>query len=206
MVRVKICGITNVADAQDAVCEGADALGFVFSKSPRRVDVQTVKKIVSATGPFVAMVGVFVNEPVEKMLRIADGCALSAIQLHGDERETTIRQIQKYGFRVIKALRVGAGNELKKINNLPADAFLFDTSYHGKFGGTGRTFDWACLNELKIRVPWIVSGGLNPINVRKLLSFLKPYGVDVSSGVENTPGKKNEKLVKEFIRRVKFSR
>ena len=206
VVRVKICGITNEADALFAAREGADALGFIFAKSPRRVDVPTVRKIVRVLGPLVATIGVFVDESAEKILRVADACRLSGIQLHGDEKARMIRTLQKRGFRVIKALRIGDGMDLKKINELPADAFLFDTAVAGKFGGTGRPFDWACLEKLCLKIPWVVSGGLDPMNVRKLLSVLRPYGVDVSSGVESAPGKKSEKLMKEFIRHAKSSR
>ncbi len=203
MIRVKICGITNVADALCAQRQGADAIGFVFAKSPRQVDAGTVKKIVGFTGPLIATIGVFVDESVERMLKIADRCRLSGIQLHGDERAGTTERLQRNGFRVIRALRVGDPSELKKIKDASADAILFDTSDAGRFGGTGRVFDWACLEKLKIQRPWIVSGGLNPVNVKRLLSLLEPYGVDVSSGVEKAPGKKNEKLVKEFIRNAK---
>ena len=205
MVRVKICGITNAADARFAVREGADAVGVIFAKSPRQVDVSAAKKIAAAAGPLAAVIGVFVDESVEKMLRSAGNCGLSAIQLHGDENARTVRELQKRGFRVIKALRVGEGTDLKKINDMPADMFLFDTAVAGKFGGTGRSFDWERLNQLTLRVPWIVSGGLDPAKVKKLLSVLRPYGVDVSSGVESAPGKKSQKLVKEFIRNAKFA-
>ena len=206
MVRVKICGITNVADARFAVREGADALGVIFAKSPRQVDGAAAKKIVRAAGPLTAVIGVFVDAPVEKMLRLAGQCGISAIQLHGDESAHTVRELQKRGFRVIKALRVGQGADLRKINALPADMFLFDTAHAGKFGGTGRSFDWEHLKKLELRVPWMVSGGLDPANVKKLLSVLRPYGVDVSSGVEKAPGKKSQKLVKEFIRNAKSTR
>ena len=169
MVRVKICGITNLTDALCAVREGADAIGFVFAKSPRRVNAQTVRKITQSIGPLVASIGVFVNEPAERMLRIADRCGLSGIQLHGDENAGTIRRLQQQGFHVIKALRMGEGNELEKIHDVSADALLLDASHGGKFGGTGRTFDWMCLKTRKIQIPWIVSGGLSPANVKKLL-------------------------------------
>ena len=206
MVRVKICGITNAADAGHAAREGADALGFIFAKSPRRVEPRTVKKIVAAVGPFVATIGVFVDESEEKMLRTAEHCGLSGIQLHGNENSRTVRRLQVRGFRVIKAFRAGEGMDVGQINETPADAVLFDTAHSGKFGGTGVSFDWSCLKNVNARVPWIVSGGLNPVNVKKLLSIFRPYGVDVSGGVEKTPGKKSEKLVREFIRNAKSAR
>jgi len=205
MVRVKICGITNVDDVRCVVREGADAFGLVFAKSPRQVNPETAKKIVKAAGPLMLSVGVFVNESSERMLRIAEYCRLSTLQLHGDESAGVIRKIQKYGYPVIRAFRIGEKEELQKINDSPADALLFDTSQAGKFGGTGRVFDWSYLKKNKIRTPWIVSGGLNPTNVKTLLAMLDPYGVDVSSGVEQMPGKKSEKLVKEFIQNAKAS-
>ncbi len=206
MVRVKICGITSEADARCALQAGADAIGIVFAKSPRHVDPERAKKIVRAAGPLASCIGVFVDESAERMLRIAQHCCLTGFQLHGDESVGTIRRLQKHGYSVIKAVRAGGRAGLKKINDLPADALLFDTSHAGQFGGTGRVFDWSSLKRLNIRTPWIVSGGLDPLNVKKLLSVLEPYGVDVSSGVEKAPGKKNEKLIKEFIRNAKFTR
>ena len=206
MVRVKICGITNAADARYAVQEGADAIGFVFAKSPRRVEAAAVKKILGGVGPLVAAIGVFVDESEEKMLRIADHCGLSGIQLHGDESARTVRRLQKQGFRVIKAIRAVRRMDAKRMAGTEADALLFDTAHAGQFGGTGIAFDWSYLKKLDIRIPWIVSGGLDPVNVKKLLSTFRPYGVDVSSGVERVPGKKSEKLVREFIRNAKFTR
>ena len=195
-----------MADARHAVREGADALGLIFAKSPRRVDKATAKKIVSAAGPLTATIGVFVDESEEKMLRIAEYCGLSGTQLHGDEGVGTVRRLQKKGLRVIKAVRASKGMDAKKINEIPADAVLFDTAHAGKFGGTGISFDWSYLQKMPIRAPWIVSGGLNPANVKELLSVLSPYGVDVSGGVEKAPGKKSQKLVREFIRNAKSAR
>lgn len=206
MLRVKICGITRESDALFAVKEGADALGFIFAQSPRRVYPDTVKTIVKKVGPLVITVGVFVNESVERMLKTAEKCALNTIQLHGDEDARTVCRLQRDGLKVIKAVRVGEAGDFKKVQDMPADALLFDTSTKERFGGSGRVFDWKVLLEHKIRQPWIVSGGLHPGNVKELLSVLKPYGVDVSSGVETAPGKKSNKLVKDFIRNAKSAR
>ena len=203
MVRVKICGITNARDAHHAVANGADAVGFVFAKSPRQVNVEAVRKIVTGIDAQAAAVGVFVNEPFDRMLRIADRCRLDIIQLHGNEKGSTIRRAQKHGFRVLKAFRVSSDADLSQADDSPAEALLFDTAVAGRFGGTGQIFDWKILKGKKIRLPWFVSGGLIPGNVKKLLSILDPYGVDVSSGVEESPGKKNSKLVREFIKNAK---
>ena len=203
MIRVKICGITNGRDARGAVASGADALGFVFADSPRRADEKIVAKIVRGLGKKVAAIGVFVDEPPERLFRIAESCALNMLQFHGQEKPALIRKAQRRGFQVLKAVRVGEKENFKKLSDDPADAWLFDTSVSGRFGGTGKTFDWEILKNRSFDRPWFVSGGLNAHNVKKLLSTLRPYGVDVSSGVENAPGKKNHKLVKEFIRNAK---
>ena len=183
--------------------EGADALGFIFAKSPRRVEMAAVKRIVAAAGPLVATIGVFVDESEEKMLRNAERCGLSGLQLHGDESTKTVKRLQREGFHVIKAIRAAKGMDIKKLNDMPADALLFDTAHAGRFGGTGQSFDWSCLKKLELRVPWIVSGGLHPANVKEMLSMIRPYGVDVSSGVEKAPVKKSDKLVREFILNAK---
>ncbi len=206
MIRVKICGITNVADARQALESGADALGLIFAKSPRRVSLAAAKKITAELGPMTTVIGVFVDEAPEKMVRTAKACGFGAVQLHGRESAATVKTLQKNGLRVIKAVRVEAGSDLKKVRSLSADALLFDTAHAGKFGGTGRSFDWSRLKGLKTKTPCIVSGGLGPKNVKKLLSVYRPYAVDASSGVEKAPGRKSAKLVKEFIRNAKSTR
>ena len=203
MLRVKICGITNLADAVFAADNGADVLGFIFAKSPRRVEEKTAAKIARALGERVATVGVFVDESPERMLRIAGDCGLTMLQLHGRETNAVVRRMQKSGFQVLKAFRMGEDAGLPELSENPADAFLLDTSSGGRFGGTGKTFDWELLKKKTFHRPWFVSGGLDAQNVKKLLSMVRPYGVDVSSGVESAPGKKNHQLVKEFIQHAK---
>lgn len=199
MTRVKICGITSVGDAEHAAACGADAIGFIFAESPRRVAPEKAAEISKAVGPWVATVGVFVNEKAENILRIADQCRLSAVQLHGDESAELARRLSGRG--VIKAFRIAAKKDLKGSESFPADLVLFDTKIKGVYGGTGKTFDWGLLKEA--RRPFIVSGGLDPRNVAEVVKSLSPYGVDVSSGVEKAPGKKDPKRVKEFIRNAK---
>ena len=206
MVKVKICGITRLSDARAACAAGADALGFIFAKSPRRVSEGTVKKIVSSLGPWVTKVGVFVNMPPAKVARTMEVCGLDVIQLHGDEKAATARALQKSGYPVIKALRVGGKLPKAALKSYPADAFLFDTAQKGVYGGTGRSFDWKLLRSLRTDKPVIVSGGLRADNVRGLLKQFKPFAVDVSSGVEASPGKKDPKLVKKFLKNVKKTR
>ena len=197
MVRVKICGITRLEDALKAVECGADALGFVFAESPRKIASAEAAKIIRALGPWVATVGVFVNEDPATVLRIASECRLTAAQLHGDEDNAYLAKLG--GFKTIQAFGVGNEPDRDKINNSAADALLFDAQVKGQRGGTGQTFDWALLRQLSPKKPWIVSGGLNPKNVAQAVKTLSPYGVDVSSGVESAPGRKDPQLVKEFI-------
>lgn len=205
MTRVKICGITNLEDARRAFDSGADALGFVFAESPRRVSAAQVKKIVKALGPWIATVGVFVNEKLENVRRIAAECGLSAVQLHGDESADYVRRLKLPSCKVIKAFRVAEKSDLKKILRYRADAFLFDTKVAGKWGGSGQSFDWDILKSLKTPCPVIVAGGLSPENVGEVVKRLLPYGVEASSSVERAPGKKDPRKVREFIRRAKQS-
>lgn len=202
MVRVKICGVTTVADAQAASDLGADAIGVVFAKSPRRVSLRTAEKISRAVGPWISVVGVFVDESAENILRAARECGLCAIQLHGRERAADIKRLA--GFRVIKAFHVDRNFSPGNLKDYrEADAFLFDTKIGDKIGGTGLVFDWKVLKSLSTENRVIISGGLHPQNVAEAVRFFKPYGVDVSSGVEKSPGKKNLRRVREFIRNAK---
>lgn len=201
MVRVKICGITRVEDALAAVEAGADAIGLVFAKSSRRVSPAEGAKISRAVGPWISVVGVFVNEKPEVIRRVAAECRLTALQLHGEESPEEIRRLE--GYKRIKAFRVENKADLKGLARYNTDAFLFDAKSGNAYGGTGKTFDWRVLEGLKIKMPWILSGGLSVKNVRQALKRLAPYGVDVSSGVEKRPGIKDPKLVKEFIQIAK---
>ena len=201
MTRVKICGITNRRDAEDALCLGADAIGFVFAESPRQVSVSDAKRISRAVGPWITTVGVFTNESAQNILRVASECRLSAVQLHGDEPASEIRRLRPY--QVIKAFRVSEKADLEKTKGYEADAYLFDTKVSGVYGGSGKSFDWGLLKSSKVPKPYIISGGLNPGNVRTVVRLLSPYGVDVSSGVEKSPGKKDPRLLKRFIQNAK---
>ena len=200
MIRVKICGITRASDLRAAVEAGASALGFVFAKSPRRVGVPQARRLIGLLPPWVSAVGVFVNEDPRKVLSAAQSARLDCVQLHGDEPESDIVYLKKRGLRVIRAIRVGE-NGLKSVRTA-ADAVLLDTSVKGVYGGSGKSFDWSVLRRLRCDKPVIVSGGLKPSNVASLLKKARPYGVDVSSGVETSPGKKNGRLIKEFMEHV----
>ena len=201
MVKVKICGITSQRDAEAAAGFGADAIGFIFAPSPRRIAPALAKKIVRSLGPFIATVGVFVNEKPATVMAVAQEAGLTAVQLHGDETTATVKKIK--GVRVIKTMRVANAADVWAMRGYKADAVLFDTKVEGKYGGTGKTFDWKLLASYKGEVPFIVSGGLMPHNVREVVKIARPYGVDVSTGVERSPGVKDAEMIKEFIRNAK---
>ncbi len=201
MVKVKICGITNLKDAELAVRCGADALGFIFAESPRRANPKTVREIAGALGPFTTLVGVFVNQTASAVLETAAACRLDALQLHGEESPDYCRKLAPY--KVIKTFRMGGLFSPKTPKKYAADAYLFETDSHGQKGGTGRTWEWEKLERKKIDRPFVVSGGLTPVNVARAIRILKPYAVDVSSGVESKPGAKDPELVKNFIYNAK---
>jgi phosphoribosylanthranilate isomerase len=199
--RIKICGITTVDDALCAVDAGADALGFVFhEKSPRYVKPLKVQRIVSALPPFVTTVGLFVNQPGEKIRQIMRLTGLQVVQLHGDEPPEACR-LEPY--QVIKALRVKDESSLTGAEDYPASALLLDTWSGKQYGGSGRCFDWQLARDLRTRVPLILAGGLTPENVAEAIRQVGPYGVDVSSGVEDSPGRKNRAKIFQFVNAVR---
>ncbi|MFC1709639.1 phosphoribosylanthranilate isomerase [Candidatus Omnitrophota bacterium] len=201
--KVKICGITNIKDALHAVWGGTDVLGFVFyRKSKRYISPQRAKRIIEILPPWVFKVGLFVNENISSVKKIAQRCKLDFIQLHGDENQAYLRKLK--GYHTIKAIRVKDKVDFGGLDNLECDLLLFDTYSRFEFGGTGKKFNWNLSKEIRrIRKPYIISGGLNPYNVHKAVKMFRPYAVDVSSGVESRPGKKDEKLIKNFIKNAK---
>ena len=202
-VKVKICGITNLDDALFAAESGADALGFVFwKKSPRFVEPAIVKAIVKALPPFVSCVGVFVDEEASRANEIARQAGLSCVQLHGSETPEFCGGME---LRVIKAFRIKQGADVSSLSAYDVSAFLLDTYSEGAPGGTGKVFDWDCAIEAKKYGKVILAGGLTPGNIEEALRKVGPYGVDVSSGVESSKGKKDWVKVKEFIRLVRGS-
>lgn len=201
MTRVKICGITSAEDAATAVEAGADALGFVFVPgTPRLVHLDVAERIVKDLPPFVTAVGVFVDQSLDDILRIADRCRLRAVQLHGNEPEAFSRRIP---FTVIKAIRVRGAEDLRPIGTYPAHAFLLDAFVEGQAGGTGTPISWELARQAVGKAPIILSGGLKPETVIRAVRTVRPYGVDVSSGVERSPGRKDHKKVREFIAAVR---
>ncbi|QAT16469.1 phosphoribosylanthranilate isomerase [Candidatus Velamenicoccus archaeovorus] len=202
-VNVKICGVTNLRDARVAVAAGADFLGFVFyKKSPRYIPPSRARRLISRLPRTVRKVGVFVNEDKERVKAVAASCGLDMVQFHGTETPAYVNSFK--GCGVIKAVRVRDRRSLEGLDRYRADFFLLDTFRRCRFGGTGATFAWKVLAPLadkKAKI--IVSGGLTPENVGGFLKVFRPYGVDVSSGVEKAPGKKDHKRVKRFIDAVK---
>ena len=207
MVRIKICGITSELDALRAAKAGAWAVGFIFyKKSPRYISPFKAKKIIDALPPFITPVGVFVNHNAGAMRDIINHCGLRVVQLHGDEDHHFAHRLKRYNVKIIKVFRVGDNFDPKIVEAFKVDAFLFDTYDQYNYGGTGKTFNWNLLKDLKTasEVPIILSGGLNLQNVIEPVNVLKPYAVDVNSGVEESPGKKDAKKMKDFIEIVSY--
>ena len=197
MVRIKICGITNIEDALFASALGVDALGFVFAESPRKIDVGVGEKIASSLPPFVSRVGVFVNEDEKMVKDIASVCGLDILQFHGNESPG---YCASFSQRVIKAQRVKSFGDLKALGEYDVDTFLLDTFAEKSFGGTGKTFNWEIAKKAKdFGKRLILSGGLNPGNVSDAINYVEPYAVDVSSGVEERPGKKDPEKIRAFM-------
>jgi len=201
VTRVKICGITRLKDALDAVEHGADALGFVFvPESPRFISADRAQAIIRKLPPFVSVVGVFMDAPVEKVLSHVQRCGLTAVQLHGAESPEDCRRLP---VRVIKAFRVKGARLPARISRYAVDAILLDTYSFGVPGGTGRIFPWDVAVRAKKYGRIVLAGGLNGQNVLEAIRIVQPYAVDVSSGIEQSPGKKDARLLKEFIHKVK---
>lgn len=201
MTKVKICGITSLDDALVAVDAGADALGFVFfEKSPRNVDPEQAAGIIAHLPPFVQVVGLFVNAPLEFVNTTADRCGLDIVQLHGDETPGYCDMVRR---RVMKVFRVRGMESLAPIADYRVSAYLLDAYSPNAYGGTGSLFDWDCAIAAKQHGPVVLAGGLDPENVASAVAKVRPYGVDVSSGVEAFPGKKDPELVRRFIEQAK---
>jgi phosphoribosylanthranilate isomerase len=203
MTRVKIDGITNVEDAQWAAECGVDAIGFVFAESPRQIEPARARDILRGLGPLVTAVGVFVDRGVEEMRRALEVSGCGVAQLHGGEPPEYIEQLSPYG--VIKAFRVAGPLDAEDIGRYKeARAILLDTYVPGRAGGTGRRFDPAVASRL-VKEGWrvIVAGGLTPENVSEVVESVRPYAVDVSTGVEKSPGRKDHEKVARFIAAVR---
>jgi phosphoribosylanthranilate isomerase len=203
-VRVKICGITNLADGKAAVDLGAHALGFNFyEKSPRNISPANAYKIIRALPKKIEAVGVFVNWSPEAVIALARAIDLDTVQLHGDETAATAREASKY-FNVTKAMRVGKGFHLSQLKPFEpiVRAFLFDADKSGQFGGTGHHTDWTIARRAAKKHRVILAGGLTPENAAEAILYVRPYAVDVASGVESVPGKKSRTKLRHFFAEV----
>ncbi len=204
MVRVKICGITNSADAFAAIDAGANLLGFNFyEKSPRHITEAEAAKIRARLPKKIKAVGIFVNASPAEVIALRKSLKLDAVQLHGDETPDSVAQIARL-IPVIKAFRVEPEFPLATLDEYrEAFAFLFDAAQTGQYGGTGRTTDWDVARRAALSRRIILAGGLKVENVAAAVRIVRPYGIDVASGVESEPGKKDPGLLREFIQEVR---
>lgn len=204
MVKVKICGITNLEDAIASVDAGYDALGFVFyKKSPRYITPQKTRDIIKQLPRKIIKIGVFVNSEEKTIKHIAKSCGLDILQFHGNELPEFCARFKDY--KIIRAFRVKDKINFKKISRYRTFAYLFDTFVNSKIGGTGKRFDWELIRGIraKIKRPVFLSGGLNEKNVKEAIKVIRPEWIDVSSSVEKKPGKKDHKKLKKFIEVIK---
>ena len=218
MTWVKICGTTNLEDALLAVDAGADALGFIFyQKSPRRIEVEAAREIVRKVPDRTDKVGVFVDQSLERISEIVNYAGLTAAQIHGKNPTVTAltsagtkkkaTALEKLIFVLAADTLSEGGFEISAETKKQAFAFLLDSGSTASPGGTGKTFDWektrSAIQELSFLVPIIVAGGLNPGNVAEAMRVFQPFGVDVASGVESAPGKKDAQKVRDFVTAVR---
>jgi phosphoribosylanthranilate isomerase len=202
MLRVKICGITNAADAVAAAEAGADAVGLMFyPPSPRFVTLPQARDVIRELPPFVAKVGVFVNSSPDEVRRAIGECGIDTLQFHGDEPPEFCRQ---FSLKTIKAFRIVDSASLAAVHDYQSEAWLLDSFVPGKLGGTGAVFNWELAVEaVKFSRPVILAGGLTPENAAEAVRRVRPFGLDVSSGVESAPGKKDSRKVGAFIAAAK---
>ncbi|MBN2332511.1 MAG: phosphoribosylanthranilate isomerase [Deltaproteobacteria bacterium] len=200
--RVKICGLTNLEDALLAAKAGADLLGFIFAPSPRRVDPLTAATMIAKLPPLVQTVGVFVDEQPATVMAVADRCRLDFLQLSGAETPADCLLLD--GRKIIKTIHVG-GDGLPELELYRdhCDLLLFDTRVAGLAGGSGRTFDWQLVNQTGVDDPFMLAGGLTPDNVGQAIATVHPWAVDVSSGVEREPGRKDPEKINAFMDAVR---
>ncbi|MDO9409399.1 MAG: phosphoribosylanthranilate isomerase [Patulibacter sp.] len=210
--RIKICGITSLEDAEFAVDAGAWAIGLIlWRKSKRRCRIEEAQRIGAAVKRRVEVVGVFVNATMDEVALAVDQCGLTIVQLHGDEGPSYCAEVgRRTGAKVIKAARVRNGSDVTALRPFHTDFHLLDTHVPGVQGGTGETFDWELARVRRAapgekQAPLILSGGLTPENVAEAVRTARPYAVDVASGTESAPGRKDHDKITEFVRQVRFA-
>ncbi len=200
MAKVKICGNTNLEDARYAAERGADYLGFIFAEGKRKISPQTAKTIMEALKDYKNFVGVFFNQPKKEVLQIANSLGLKILQFHGEETALYCNYFMDARFEVIKTFRIKDAMSLKRIDEYNVTAFLFDAFSKEEAGGTGKTFDWGIIADRPfVHDRLFLAGGLNIRNLSSAIEKINPYAVDVASGVEKEPGKKDPRLLEQFI-------
>ena len=206
MVKVKICGITNIEDARLAVDLGAEMLGFNFyEKSPRYIAPQEARRVIDDLPETVENIGVFVNMEYYRIDEYVDLVGLDGVQLHGDEDDDFVSNLRQYtDAKILKAFRVGPGFSVETIKDSTADSILLDAFAQEHYGGTGQRFEWnIAADAVKLRPELVLAGGLTPENVAEGVRKVLPYAVDVASGVESAPGRKDSGKLEAFIRNAK---
>jgi phosphoribosylanthranilate isomerase len=205
VTRIKFCGITNLDDAERAVAARAWAIGLIFwPRSPRRCELDAATEIASAVKRRAEVAGVFVNATLDHVAQTADRVGLTMIQLHGEEGPAFCAEAaRRTGCKVIKVARVRSGADVQAVSAFHTDYHLLDSYTAGVPGGTGETFSWDIARAHRGRVPVILSGGLNPDNVADAIAVVRPYGVDVASGVELRPGRKDPEKLRAFADAVR---
>ena len=202
--KVKICGITNLEDAEASIDAGADLLGFNFYKeSPRYIEPKNAQKIIARLPAFMDIVGLFVNADYDTIRKAMDQCSLNWLQLHGDELPEFCHSLGSLHLSTIKALRVKSYEDIKKAELYFTDAILLDAFDPEKYGGTGLRFDWNIIGHINKRI--FLAGGINPDNVVEAVK-LGVYGIDICSGVESEPGKKDHKKLKQLFENIRHYR
>ena len=202
--RIKFCGITEEADVLHAIGVGADALGFIFAQnSPRRVEPERVKELVRLVPPFVDAVGVFVNEDPDLVTDIVKYCGLTMVQLHGKE---PVDYCQLMPVRTLKSFAISAETDASEIEIYSgvAAGYLLDTYHKDLAGGTGQAFDWGLAKDLRVPGPVFLAGGLGPDNIGEAIRTVHPFAVDINSGVEKEPGRKDHEKISELVRQVQL--
>jgi phosphoribosylanthranilate isomerase len=200
-MKIKICGITNMEDALLAADLGADALGFIFVKtSPRRIRPSAARKIIQELPPFVVPIGVVADTTREDILDLIEETRIGCVQLHGNESP---KELAKFPIPVYKSFRVNKEFNLETLRWYKGSAYLLDTYVEGTLGGTGKTFDWEIALAAKAYGRIILAGGLTPENIAEAMKKVQPYAMDVNSGVESAPGKKDKNKLERLFKAIR---
>ncbi len=203
IVKVKICGLTNYADAKAAMDMGADILGFNFyPKSPRYIDVERAADIIARLPAFIDICAVFVNEKMEEITKAFRMCHMDWVQLHGDETPEFCDQFKNINVRTIKAVRIASDQDIEYVKKYFTDSLLLDTFDRDQYGGTGKQFDWRLLGHVDIDKRILLAGGITPENAPEAVKT-GVYGIDICSGIESEPGKKDHKKMEELFENIR---